>query len=86
MKGKWYITFTWLDTFDSLGGTVTHEMIPLDVTTEDEAVDRAPKGLRTWVEAAKAAWEGQGKVWPEPEPGSKYAPEHYSVIYKIDIK
>jgi len=40
-RGKWYIAFAWYNAFEPRGGGIEHEEIPLEATTEDDAIAEA---------------------------------------------
>lgn len=72
-RGKWYIAFTWHNDFEPHGGETEHEEIPLNATTEDEAI----------AEAKAKAKSGENV---QTSCGYMPVPERYSVIYKIPIQ
>ena len=84
-RGRWYFVYTYRVTFGgSLAGTIEHEEIPLQATTEDEALAEAKKIWGNKIAEARVYWEKQKKEWATP-PASPFEDGPYTprVIYKI---
>lgn len=87
-RGKWYLVYTYLDTFGSgLAGTTEHEEIPLKATLEDEAIAEAKMIWEKKIAKARVDWKEQTKEWVSP-PASPFEDGLHTprVIYKIPLQ
>jgi len=81
-RGKWYFVYSWR----TYGGTWEDMEIPLNATTEDEAIAEAKPKWDEKVVEAKANWEAK-RGWGHP-PASPFTdgPTDPRVIYKISLQ
>lgn len=86
-RGKWFFAYDLNDTFGGgLGGRWEVEEVPLNATTEDEAIEKAKTVWAKKQEEAIAFWEKQRATWSHP-PKTAFddGPSRPRVIYKIQL-
>lgn len=85
-RGKWFFAYDWNDTFGGgLGGTWEVNEIPLNATTEDEAVEEAKAVWAKKQEEAIASWKKKSTWAHPPKTAFDDGPSRPRVIYKIEL-
>ena len=88
MRGKWYLVYTYTDELEA--GTfrdgITDEEVPLNATTEDQAVVQATAQWNEVSAASQARWEEQKKTWAHPpESPTEWGARNPRVVYKFPL-
>ena len=87
-RGKWYLVYTWQNWMEA--GTfrdgIEEKEIPLNATTEDEAIAEAQAKWKGIIAEAKAWWEKQQAEWKHP-PQAIFddVPPCPRIIYKFPL-
>jgi hypothetical protein len=87
-RGTWYLMYDWNDTFGGgLAGAWEYKEIPLEASTEDEAIAKAETIWQQKVNEAVAYWKKQKREWEHPpESPFRDGPTNPRVIYKISLQ
>lgn len=85
-NGKWFFAYDWNDAYGGgLSGTWEVEEIPLNATTEDEAVEEAKTVWAKKQEEAIASWKKKSTWAHAPKTAFDDGPLNPRVIYKIEM-
>lgn len=87
-RGKWYLVYTYTNEMEA--GTfrdgIEDAEVPLNATTEDEAVAEGKAKWDVVETASRARWEEQKKTWKHPPTRpTKWGPRNPRIVYKFSL-